>query len=190
MFKEVLTIEGVNKGYCISSNQLTFQSGKEIIQYDMLGKKELLRRSVSDDFQCFVKRDDLIIGISGLGYTLFDSQLHAFKTARVKNGIGDYCLYNSNLVVVTTDYDYALFLPRQGVQDVFLDKVIWEADFGENIRVESNIAFTVSLKGVSRRGLGKGELKWFVEISSGKYLPNLVGVGNGVAVFLLKIWIK
>ncbi|BBM02719.1 hypothetical protein [Microbulbifer sp. GL-2] len=186
MFKKILTIKNVNKGCCISNNQLFFQSGKEIVQYDMAGKKELLRRSVSDDFRCFVKRDDLIIGISGLGYTFFDSQLHVVRSIRVKNGIGDYCLYNSNLVVVTTDYDYTLFLPKEGVQDIFSDEVLWESNSGEVIEIGSNIAFTVSLKGVSRRGLGKGELKWFVETSSGKYLPNLVGVSNDVAVFSFK----
>ncbi|GAB2901040.1 hypothetical protein ACCI51_15610 [Microbulbifer echini] len=186
MFKKIFKFKGANKGYFADNDILIFQSGKELLQFDLAGKKELLRSFVNDDFQCFERKDDLIIGISGLGYTLFDSQLHAVKATRVKNGIGDYCLYNGNLVVVTTDYDYTLFLPRQGIQDIFSEKVLWESNSGEVIEVGSNIAFTVSRKGISRRGLEKGELKWSVEIASGKYLPKLVGVSNDVVVFSFK----
>ncbi|MEO9511541.1 MAG: PQQ-binding-like beta-propeller repeat protein [Flavobacteriaceae bacterium] len=183
MFKKASEIHNISKGYYIAESMLVYQSGREVFQYDLASGKEMLRSSVEDDFQSLIKKEDLTIGISNTGYAFFDSRFLTKKAISIENGIGDYGLYNSNLIVVTTDYDYSLFLPKQGVQDVFLDKVIWETNAGETIKVESNMAFTVSLKGISRRDIVQGEVKWSLEMNNGNLLPELIGVSNGLVIF-------
>jgi len=186
MFKEILTVEGVNKGYCISNNQLFFQSGKEIVRYDMVGKKENRSPAVAYDFKRFEVKGDVLVGVSASECVFFDSQLTSVEAIAIEAPVCDFSLYNDRLIVVRTDYDYSLFLSKQGIQDIFLGNIIWEAGFGENIRVESNIAFTVSLKGVARRDLANGEVQWSVEKDSGRYLPELVGVADDTVIFCFK----
>ncbi|WP_444959516.1 hypothetical protein [Microbulbifer sp. VVAC002] len=186
MYKKISEIKSVSKGYSLEGSMLTYQSGSKIFQYDIVSEKEIFDPHVESDFKGLVRIDDVLIGISGSGYAFFDSQLATVKSVTIENPVCDFSIYNEKLIVVRTDYDYSLFLSRQGIQDIFLDKVIWEADFGENIRVESNIAFTVSLKGIGRRDLECGEVKWSVEMASGKYLPELVGADNNIVVFCFK----
>ena len=186
MFKKISEIKNINKGSCLAEGLLIYQSGREIFQYDLARKKEVLRSFLDTNLQSIIKKDDLTIGISDTGYSFFDSQLLTIKTITIENGMGDYGLYNSNLIVVTTDYDYTLFLPKQGVLDVFLDKVIWETNAGETIKIESNIVFTVSFKEISRRDIIQGEIKWSLEIESGNLLPELVGVSDSLVIFGLQ----
>ncbi|WP_226647883.1 PQQ-like beta-propeller repeat protein [Microbulbifer variabilis] len=186
MFKKALTIENVNKGYCISNNQLTFQSGREIVQYDMVGKKESHSSTLVYYFKKFEMKGDVLVGVSTSECVFCDSQLISVEAIAIEAPVCDFSLYNDRLIVVRTDYDYSLFLSKQGIKDIFLGSIIWEAGFGENIRVESNIAFTVSFKGVARRNLANGEVQWSVEKDSGRYLPELVGVADDTVIFCFK----
>ena len=186
MFKKLFTIQNANKGYCIDQSLLIYQSEKEVVQYGLGNEREILRSISQDDFQGILKREEFVIGISNMGYTLLDSNFQTIKRVPVENGIGDYGLYNGSLIVVTTDYDYSLFLPKQGVQDVFTDKVLWEGNAGENIKIESNIAFAVSFKEISRREITGGDVKWSNEVNSDSFVPELMGVSNGLVIFGLQ----
>ncbi|WP_444919540.1 hypothetical protein ACJJID_11075 [Microbulbifer sp. CnH-101-G] len=183
MFKKMLTIKNVNKGYCISSSQLTFQSGKEVVQYDMVGKKESHSSTLMYDFKKFEMKGNVLVGVSTSECVFFDTQLISVEAIAIEAPVCDFSLYNDRLIVVRTDYDYSFFLSKQGIKDIFLGDIIWEAGFGENIKVESNIAFTVSLKGVARRDLEHGEVKWSVDVASESFLPELIGVSNGIVIF-------
>lgn len=186
MFEKLTAIKRVNKGFYISNSQIIYQSDKEVYEYDLIESKELFRVKVSDDFQGLVKKESFIIGISGLGYALFDLELNPQKATAIENGIGDYNLYNESLVVITTDYDYSLFQPKQGVQNVESDTIIWEAGTGESIRIAQNKVFTVSPKEVGKRDFSSGESEWLYGIENENFVPDLIGYFQSLVFFGLQ----
>lgn len=183
MFEKLTTIKDVNKGFYISNSQIIYQSDKEVFEYDLTEAKELLRRKVSEDFQGIVKKESFIVGISSLGYVLFDLELNPQKAIAIENGIGDYNLYSESLIVITTDYDYSLFQPKQGVQNVESDTVIWEAGAGESLRIAQNKAFTVSPKEVGKRNFFSGQSEWIYGIENENFVPELIGYFKDLVFF-------
>lgn len=182
MFNKLAKIQNVNKGYYITENQLFYQSGESIYQYDFVGDKEIYFATVKNNYQRIIKVEDLIVGISSLGYTCFNTDFQTIKMISVENGLGDYNLFNGNLIIVTTDYDYTNFLPKQGIQDIFSDKILWESDLGETIHIKSNVAFAVSFNEICKREITNGEVKWLFKTNTGKSIPKLINVYENVLV--------
>ncbi|WP_444905885.1 PQQ-binding-like beta-propeller repeat protein [Microbulbifer sp. ANSA003] len=186
MFIKLSEIKNVRRGCSLVDGVLIYQSEKKVVQYDLQSESVINELSVAENFNKFIQKDNLLVGISCSGYKFFDGQLLGVKSVPVKSGIGNFNLYADNFIVVATDYDYSLFQAKVGIQDVYRDKLLWESNFGELIEIELNKAFTVSRKGVSRRDLKTGEVKWSVDLASDKHLPRLIGASSEIVIFAFK----
>lgn len=176
MYKKIDTIEHVNKGFHIISGELLYQS-QNALYLKRIDKREVESHIVvKDDFQGIYLLSSNIIGISGSGYVLFDSNFHVQQNETFANGIGDFELYDGSKIVITTDYDYDLFLPKDGLYDLLLNKILWESDAGEMLKVESNQVFSISSKKICKRSIDDGIVIWTNDIENDNIYPELVGI--------------
>ncbi len=176
MYKIIDTIEHVNKGFLIKSGKILYQS-QNILYQKRIDKQEIESHIVvKDDFQGIYLLSSNIIGISGTGYVLFESNFHVRQNETFANGIGDFKLYDGSKIVITADYDYDLFLPKAGLYDVLLNKILWGSDAGEMLKVESNQVFSISSKKICKRNVDGGIVIWTNDIENDNIYPELVGV--------------
>ncbi|QLE01625.1 hypothetical protein HX109_08610 [Galbibacter sp. BG1] len=181
-YKKVISIKYVSKSYYVSGNELLYNDGKSLYHYDLLNNKEIYSAAVNKGFE-FIKRvKEIIIGISSFAYTFLSLDFQPIKITLVENGLGDYNLFNDNLVIVTTDYDYTNFLPKQGLQDVFSDKVLWETDLGQTIHIKAGQVYTFSFNEINKRKIINGEVIWSLKITAEKTVPKFIAALKSILI--------
>lgn len=184
MFKKKYTIGGkINKGFLIESNCLLLQEDSSLKRIN-LSSGEIITNSKIDNrlnIQKIEKIENGYVGLANGKICFLDDDLKLKGVNKVRYAGHD--LFEKKYLITIIDYDYVTFKGTYGLFDLSANKELWSIDTGETIKIESNIAFAVSPKGISRRDIVQGEVKWSLEMNNGNLLPELIGISNDIVIF-------
>lgn len=184
MFKKKYTIGGkINKGFLIESNYLLLQDDLCLKKINLSNGGTIISSKVDDGLNIpkIVKLEKDYVGLANGKICFLDNDLKLKGEKKIR--YTGYDLFEEKYLIKIIDYDYATFKGTYGMFDLSTNKDLWKIDTGETIKIESNIAFTVSFKGINRRDIVHGKIQWSLKMDNGNLLPELVGVSNDLVIF-------
>ncbi|MBS9770160.1 hypothetical protein [Phaeodactylibacter xiamenensis] len=162
-------IENSNIGIHIDSSRIIYKHEINVIEFDL---KKLTKKVIFEsDFKTHTieKRNDSIFLISGKGYEHYQNEL----IQSYEYTIGDYSIKEDQYLFVSIDYDFDKYLGKSGCVDVFSNKIIWEGDYGDQLRSDKGNTFSVSQTKLIKRNILTGNKEWEYIFPKTTYWPSI-----------------
>lgn len=185
MFKKLYSINSqVNKGFLIESDLIIFQEKSSLKKIFIISKNIVNESIIKEELQKIQKWNDGYLGMSNGIIAYFNKDLITNEVMKIR--FSGYVLYENKYLISVLEYNYVTFQGIYGLYDLQLNKLLWKANAGENIRIAQNRAFTLSPKEVGKRDLITGESEWIYRIENENFVPDLIGVYKNLALFGLQ----
>lgn len=187
MFKKKYAIEDkVNKGFLVKSGEVLLQANSYLRKINISTGATIVESKLSSDLdiQKIEKLNEGYVGLASGKICFLNSSLKLNKETAIR--FAGYHLYEQKYLVKILDYDYITFKGKYSVFDLTSGYDLWGIDTGEMVKIESNMAFTVSPKVVGKRNFATGESEWIYRIENESFVPELIGVFKDLAFFGLQ----
>jgi len=182
MFNYVSKIVNVNNGYYANNQTLIYATKLSLNKYSLESYQSLIEVKTNDNPQHTLFNEVELITLSNTSFKLFDSDFNVKEENKVNGGIGDFNIYNGKEIIITTDYDYKLFLPKQAILDIYTKKLLFEGKFGETLKVINDVVYGLSMNKLSMYEIKSSKKYWSYGFEKMETLPRIITSNKNLTI--------